>query len=77
MSSPQDFLNQGVDLCQNGNLNDGIEAFRQALDQNPDPSTRIVINHNLASVLCKKAGVVWGPGGRVPINEHNISLTIR
>lgn len=74
MLSPEDILVQGVEYCQNGNLAKGIEMFRQALTLNPRLSTKMVLNHNLATVLCQQAGVVWGPDGRCPINEHNISF---
>lgn len=74
MLSPEDILNQGAEYCLKGNLAKGIEMYRQALTLNPRPSTKIVLNHNLSTALCQQAGVVWGPGGRLPVNEHNISL---
>lgn len=71
---PEAILQAGAELCQNGNLTGGIAKFREALKCNPRPGTRMILNHNLALALSVEGGVVWGPGGRVPVNNDNVAF---
>ncbi len=73
MLNPDELNQQGITYCQNGEIVRGMKLFRQALTLNPRPGIKMVLNHNLALALSQWAGVVWGPGGKIPVNERNIS----
>ena len=72
MSTPEEFLNQGNQFCEGGNLTDGIIKYRQGLESNPRPIAKMFLNSNLASALARLAGVRLGPNPHVPVNDRNI-----
>ena len=72
MKRPEEILQDGIALCQSGNLKDGIAEFKLALEANPRPGTRMVLNHNIAYALSLLGEVQLGPGGNVKVKNSNV-----